>query len=315
MKISAIAAASALSLSTLSAFAADLPSKKEAAPPPVAAAPSGFDFAFGAKFLSDYVSRGVSQTAGNPGATVYGEARYNIGDTQFYAGVQPWAVKLPTSPSAELDLYTGVRQTIGQFSVDVGGIYYVYPGNKSQYWINAAGLVQNTRTNPGGTYVATTARDPSFLELYVKPSFNLTDSFNIGANVYYAPNWNHYGFDATYASLTSKYTFGETGFSVSGEYGRQYLGTTAATSIFGKFSFPSYNTWNAGVSYAYKVFTVDARYFGSNLNKSQCYAVSSDPAGNVSGRSNWCGNRFMLTLSADLTLKDLSGPSKVVAKY
>ena len=43
--------------------------------------------------------------------------------------------------------------------------------------------------------------------------------------------------------------------------------------------------------------------------------AGSDPAGNVSGRSNWCGNRFMLTLSADLTMKDLSGPSKVVAKY
>ena len=118
----------------------------------------------------------------------------------------------------------------------------------------------------------------------------------------------------------SKYTFGESGFSVSGELGRVLLGSLKPGTIFNAagaapFKYPDYTTWNAGVSYAYKVFTVDARYFGSSLNKSQCYAVSSDPAGNVTGRSNWCGNRFMLTLSADLTLKDLSGPSKVVAKY
>ena len=64
------------------------------------------------------------------------------------------------------------------------------------------------------------------------------------------------------------------------------------------------------------MFTIDARYYGSSLNKAQCYAVSSDPGGNTTGISKWCGNRFMLTLSADMSLKDLSGPaSAVVAKY
>ena len=319
MKSKVFAAVVAVSVSTVSAYAADLPSKKAAIAPPAPVSVNGFDFAWGGKLMSDYISRGVSQSGGYPSATAYGEARYNIGDTQLYAGIQGWAVKLPTSPSAEIDLYGGVRQTIGKFTVDLGGIYYWYPGNTNQYWINGLTVV-NTQVRPGPLFTATTAKDPSFLELYAKPSFNITDSFNVGANVYWSPNWNNYGFNSTYVSATAKYTFGESGFSVSGEFGRQYLGTTKATSIYGQFAFPSYNSWNAGISYAYKVFTVDARYYGSSLSKAQCYAVGSDPKGNVngivSGVSNWCGNRFMVSLSADMTLKDLSGPaSAVVAKY
>ena len=320
---SQVFAAVAASLISGAALAADLPSKKEPAAPPAPVSVNGFDFAWGGKLMSDYVSRGVTQSNGNPSVTAYGEARYNIGDTQRYAGVQGWSVKLPTDPAAEIDLYGGVRQTIGKFAIDLGAIYYLYPGNTNQYWINnTTGTVLNQQTRPAGipigsTYFATTAKDPSFLELYAKPTFNITESFTVGANLYYSPNWNRYGFNSTYVSGTAKYTFGETGFSVSGEFGRQYLGTTKASSIYGSFAFPSYNTWNAGISYAYKVFTVDARYHGSSLNKAQCYAVSSDPKGNTNGGfSNWCGNRFMISLSADMTLKDLSGPaSAVVAKY
>ncbi len=316
MKSKVLAAVFAATFTSGAAVAADIPSKKAPLTPPAPVSVTGFDFAWGGKLMSDYISRGITQSSGNPSVTAYGEARYNIGDTQLYAGVQGWSVKLPTAPAAEIDLYGGVRQTIGKFSIDVGGIYYLYPGNTNQYWLNGLGAVLNQQTNPGGLFTATTAKDPSFFELYAKPTVNVTDSFVLGANVYYSPNWNRYGFSSTYLSGTAKYTFGESGFSVSGEFGRQYLGTTKATSIYGLFAFPSYNTWNAGISYAYKVFTIDARYHGSSLNKSQCYAVSSDPGGNTSGRSNWCGNRFMLTLSADMSLKDLSGPANsVVAKY
>jgi opacity protein-like surface antigen len=317
-----ILAAVAVSSLTAGALAADLPNKKAPLAPAPAATPDGFDFAFGAKLMSDYISRGITQSNHRPSGTVYFEPRYNIGDTQLYVGVQPWTVSLPTSPSAEVDLYGGVRQTIGAFSVDVGGIYYLYPGNSRQYWTDFA---TNTFLNPVGVsaaqcnggagvftgFCATTARDPSFLELYLKPSYNVTDSFNIGGNIYWSPNWNNYHFQSGYFSATAKYTFGDSGFSVSGEFGRMVLGTTKAGSIFGVVRFPSYNTWNAGVSYAWKNLTADLRYTGSDLSKANCYAVTSDQHGNVpglvpTGTSNWCGQRIMATLSVDFTYgKDL----------
>jgi uncharacterized protein (TIGR02001 family) len=164
----------------------------------------------------------------------------------------------------------------------------------------------------GGTFCATTARDPSFLEIYLKPSYAVTDAFNVGANLYYSPNWNNYHFDEFYLSGTAKYTFGTSGFSVSGELGHEWLGSTKAGSTYGVVKFPDYWTWNVGVSYAWKVLTADLRYSGTDLNKSKCYLVTSDPGGNQPGfnlnsnRSNWCGQRIMATLSFDLsTAKDL----------
>lgn len=300
------------------ALAADLPAKKgPIAPPPVSA--DGFDFAFGAKIMSDYVSRGITQSDWKPSATAYFEGRYNIGDTQFYAAVQPWTVKLPTNPAAEVDLSLGVRQTWGKFTVDVGGIYYWYPDNKRQFWtsgvpgtpggftfLNPVGFNAATCAGPG--FCATTAKDPSFLELYIKPSYNVTDLFNIGANFYWSPNWNNYNFQSGYISATAKYTFGESGFSVSGELGRMLLGSLKAGTIFNagpaKFKYPDYTTWNVGVSYAWKNLTADLRYHGSDMNKTKCYINTSDPSGNAvgfgyTGRSNWCGHRIMASIALD----------------
>ena len=79
------------------------------------------------------------------------------------------------------------------------------------------------------------------------------------------------------------------------------------------FKFPDYNSWNAGVSYAYNQLTFDLRYYGSDLNKFRCYAVSSDPHGNPVGgvynaQSNWCGQRVMASVAIDLVYsKDVIG--------
>ncbi len=305
------------------AFAADLPSTK--APP--AAAPTstdGFDLAFGAKVMSDYISRGITQSNHEPSATFYLEPRYNIGDTQLYIGTQLWRTVLPTDPFGEVDLYGGVRQTWGKFSVDVGGIYYWYPSNKSQYWTSGAALpvfvAGTTLLNPANTSVqqctvngfcATTAKDPSFLELYFKPSYNFTDSLSVAGNLFWSPNWGNYGsFSSTYVSVLPKYSFGDSGFSVSGELGYQALGALKPGTIYNagpaKFNFPNYWSWNAGVSYAWKNATFDLRYYGSQLSRAQCYAVSSDPSGNKVGQpftgvSSWCGNRVMASVAVDFT--------------
>src|SRR4051794_25174549 len=109
---------------------------------------------------------------------------------------------------------------------------------------------------------------------------------------------------------------------ISGEFGRQWLGTsdafygtTLGTALGGPFPNgipePSYNTWNIGVGFTYKVFTLDLRYSDTNLSKGDCNAFTS--AFNASGTtnvtpinpsgagSNWCGTAGIVKLSADLT--------------
>ena len=302
MRISALALLFA-AWSAGTALAADLTAKKDAPPAPVAST-DGFDYAFGAKIQSDYISRGITQTNHQPGVTAYFEGRYNLGDTQLYLGIQPWSVKLPTNPAAEVDLYGGVRQTWGALTVDAGAIYYAYPNNTRQFFVNGVGA---TQLFPGAGFVPTTARNPSYYEVYLKPTYTINEMFTVGANAYYSSNWTNVKADEYYLSATAKVSLPQN-FSVSGELGYQHLGTSSAA--FGPTKYKSYTTWNVGVSYAYKVATLDLRYYGTNLSKANCYINGSDPKGNVIGavaslRSNWCDQRFMASLSFDLTSKDL----------
>jgi hypothetical protein len=105
------------------------------------------------------------------------------------------------------------------------------------------------------------------------------------------------------------------GMYVSGEFGRQWLGTSDAFNAVPAFPngipYASYDTWNIGIGFTYKVFTLDLRYSDTNLNRGNCNAFTS--AFNGSGTtditainptgvgSNWCGAAGIVKLSADLT--------------
>ena len=117
---------------------------------------------------------------------------------------------------------------------------------------------------------------------------------------------------------------GQIGWYVSGEFGHQWLGTSDAFygchDGFARF-FPNgipyadYNTWNVGLGFTWKVFTLDLRYSDTDLSKEECIAFTSDPGGVFGGtassinptgvKSNWCGSAFIAKLSADLTLGSL----------
>lgn len=323
-RIMQVLTASVLALGAVgsSAYAADLTSTPPAPVAPAASAwTSPFDFAFGGKLMTDYISRGITQTNHVPGATAYGEGRYNVNDNwQLYAGTQIWNVKLPTATPAEIDLYGGIRPTFGKFSGDLGFIYYLYPNNTNRYYTGGANVLLNPTAAalaaaggacPVGPNCATTPANPSYWEVYFKPTYAVTDSLTLGLNGYYSPKWDNYpGVSEGYLSGTAKYAFGTSGFSVSGELGREFLGSTSTNTVYAqgaanRFAFVSYTTWNAGVSYAWKALTLDLRYYGTSLNKTQCYTDTSDPSGNVTGRSNWCGQRVMASLSFDLTASGL----------
>ena len=195
------------------ATAADLGAVPAPAPAP---AVSMFDFAAGGKLMSDYNFRGISQSDRKPSGTAYFEGRFNLNETfQFYAAAQAWAVKLPSDPSAEVDLYGGVRATFGAFAFDVGVMRYWYPGETELP--NALQPRPRTTGQERRTSRSSTARR----------TYTFNEMFTFGANVFYAPNWLNTGADGTYVSGTAKVTL-PYDFSVSGELGRYFLGTTDA---------------------------------------------------------------------------------------
>jgi hypothetical protein len=338
--------ATALATVSGSALAADMALKAAKAPPVAAFEP--WDLAFGSAIMNDYIFRGVTQSNHKASVAAYFEPRYNVTkDLQLYVGVSGESISFPNRAAAEIDIYGGIRPTIGMFAFDFGGWGYLYPGGQcfnsaagpgsgipgSGFDCIANGNLPNGLAVPAG-FGNVAKRDASFFEAYGKVNVTLNDQWQIGVNEYYSPNFLNLGAWGDYASITGKWTapsaaFGTSGVGmyISGEFGRQWLGTSDAfygvTQLPGGPNYtrgipePSYNTWNIGLGFTYKVFTLDLRYSDTNLSKSACNAFTSDFSTTSASRSfvtainpgtgttalgsNWCGAAGIVKLSADLT--------------
>src|SRR5712672_4500030 len=124
--------ATALTMVSGSAFAADLHVKALKAPPPAAFDP--WDIAFGSAIMNDYVFRGVTQSNHNASVAAYFEPRYNVTkDLQLYVGVSGESISFANRAAAEIDVYGGIRPTFGAFAFDIGVWGYLYPGGTCQF--------------------------------------------------------------------------------------------------------------------------------------------------------------------------------------
>jgi hypothetical protein len=318
--------ATALAMVSGSALAADMAVKALKAPPPAAFDP--WDIAFGSALMNDYIFRGVTQSNHKPSVAAYFEPRYNVTkDLQLYVGLSGESIAFANRAAAEIDIYGGIRPTFGAFAFDFGVWGYLYPGGTCYYGAGAttdfAGVPLSAECQ-ANTLLNTNVikKNVSFFEGYAKVNYTINDMFQVGANEYYSPNFLNTGAWGNYASVTGKFTapstiFGSSGVGmyISGEFGRQWLGTS--DSFYGTAAFPNgikyadYNTWNVGIGFTYKVFTLDLRYSDTNLSKGNCNAFTSDHTAVFDGSftpinptgvgSNWCGATGIVKLSADLT--------------
>jgi uncharacterized protein (TIGR02001 family) len=309
--------------SATAAFAADLPVKAKAAPPPPP--PSPWDIAFGAWVASDYNFRGVTQSAHQPAVGTYIEPRYNFSDTlQGYVGIGGESIDFPNHAAAEVDFYGGIRPTFGKLALDIGAWYYWYPGGDC--FNNAFGPVAGC--NPSLTNGNVIKADLSFWEVYGKATYTVNDQFSFGGSIYYSPSVLNSGADGEYLAGTAKYILPgswfpkDWGMYLSGDVGHWFLGTsdafygTGPLTVFANgIPYKSYTTWDLGFGLTYKVFTLDFRYYDTDLNKGDCNAFTSDhtatgvnnvTAINPGGAgSNWCGATFIVKLSVDTALTAL----------
>ena len=80
--------------------------------------------------------------------------------------------------------------------------------------------------------------------------------------------------------------------------------------------YQSYWTWDAGVSFTYKAFTLDLRYYDTNLTKAQCNVFTSDHTSTFNNSnitnlnpgglgSNWCDAAFVAKLSFATNLSNI----------
>ena len=182
----------------------------------------GLKLSYNVGVASDYIFRGVSQTQNDP--QVFGgvDATFGIG----YAGVWASNVDFGTDdPSAEIDVYAGIRPTVGDTALDLGVVYYGYVEDK--------GL-------PVGDF--------SYVELKAAASRPVGPA-TVGAAVYWSPEFPAKTGDALYYEVNGSIPAGEK-ITLSAALGHQEIDSAG-----------DWATWNVGATYAVTPnIGIDARY-------------------------------------------------------
>ncbi len=131
---------------------------------------------------------------------------------QGLAALVGWSfesISFANRAAAEVNIFTGgIRATFGAAAFDFG-VFDLYPGGKqaAQYGAatDAAGraLGNECLVNflPNGNVIK---KDVSFFEVYGKVNYTFNDTFSLGANAYYSPNFLTRVPKAPTASITGK---------------------------------------------------------------------------------------------------------------
>jgi len=336
MKKLVFSVVAAIALAT-PALAADLKMLTKAPPPP----PSPWDLAFGDAIMTDYEWRGITQSNHRGSVATYFEPRYNFSDSlQGYLGLSGESVDFANHAAAEIDFYGGIRPTFGKLALDFGAWLYYYPGGQCfsaggvpgglTGGAACGGFSAGDNWQGGALPNANVAKAwASFYEIYGKGTFTISDQWSVGAQVYYSPSVSNTGANGTYVAGTIKFTAPmgmplpkDVGWYASADGGYWWLGTTDAfygtgigTAYAGGVPLTSYANIDVGFGFTWKVFTLDFRYYDTNLSKADCNAFTSDHTAKFSGDfspinpsgvgSNWCSQTVVVKLSSDLTLANL----------
>ena len=179
--------------------------------------------------VSDYVFRGVSQTQEDPAIQGGIDLTYGIG----YAGVWASNVDFGTDdPSAEIDVYAGLRPTMGDTSFDLGVLYYSYIDDK-------APPTSPPVASPGSF---------SYLEFKAAVSRPIGPA-TAGIAAYYSPQYPLTKGSSLYYELNASIPVVDK-LTLSGAVGEQEISQGA-----------EYATWNVGLTYALTSnISADLRY-------------------------------------------------------
>lgn len=188
----------------------------------------GPEVVFNAAFSTDFVSRGVSLSEGDPAVS----AGMDVSQGLFYAGVWASNASFEGDPDtrAEVDLYAGVRPSFGGFDWDFSAAHYAYAGQPS-----------------GAGY--------DFSELRVQASRKI-GPVAWSALVYWSPDFFGAEEDeATYAEISGAISPAER-WTISAAVARQWVSSDA-----------DYNTWNLGAAYQLTPrLALDVRYYDTNAH-------------------------------------------------
>ena len=225
---------------------------------------------------TDYVFRGFSQTAEH--AAIQGG--FDLSISWFYIGV--WASNLdfggadtnndgdPNADVAdiEIDWYAGINKSFNGVDMTAGVIYYTYPD----------------AYDPGA--------ELDFVEITAGISGKLFNALDAGLTVYYSPEYTGevgevWTIEGNFE--VALWDMGPVSTSLSGTLGTSIGDSEDLDGVFGAGD-DSYLYWNVGLGFGFGIFTLDLRYWDTNI---------SDSDNLCSGDTFQCDERFVASLTAE----------------
>ena len=239
---------SLIALALAGAFAMPVMAQTNDASKDEAAPESPHSFTGNAGLFSSYRFRGIAQTFNKP--AIQGGVDY-AHSSGIYVG--NWNSNVNSGAgfpdgNLEMDFYGGYKMAFGDFGIDVGGIYYYYPGTDFN-----GSTVKNGEIYIGG----------SWKTVSLKYYYALTDYFSVKG-----PNGE--GTDGTgYIDLSGTYDLGD-GWGLVGHVG--YLN-------FKNVSNASYTDWKLGVTKDISGWVIGLSYIDTNADgdcgQGQFYCVTN----------------------------------------
>jgi len=262
-KFTQTALAVALACAAIPAFAAD------AAPAPTPA----YTLTANVGLTSEYVYRGITQTARNPAIQGGADFTHSSGlylgtwgsNISWYSDAVPGS-----SVSMEWDLYGGYRNTIGDIGYDVGVLQYYYPG---RYPTLAAGAVK-----------------PNTTEVYGALSYKW-----LTGKVSYVVSNGLFGVDnadgSYYLDLSANVPIVDT-WTLNAHVGEQKYTGTATTGAASNDSLYSYTDWKLGVTKDLGAGWSATAYYTDTNAKDAGYKITG-----VNGNKNLGDSHFVAAIS------------------
>jgi len=211
-----------------------------------------FSFSGNLGVFSDYRFRGISQTNKNP--AVQGGIDFSMKNGLYLGN---WNSNVDSAmyngANIEMDFYGGWKTTINEFGLDIGAIYYYYPGSGA----NNTSKIDNTELYIGG----------SWGPLSLKYNYAVSDFFGIPSSS-----------GAYYLLLSGTHDFGN-GFGINASVGYQggLSNGACVTQIDGQVSC-SITDYKLGGTYTIDGWVMGLAYVSTNRD----LAGFTDPAKNIS---------------------------------
>ncbi len=204
-------------------------------------------FTGSAAVVSNYTFRGISQTTNDPAvqAGISMSAPSNIyagfWGSSINFGEAASVVASEDGGSAEMDLFAGIRPTLGPLALDLGATFYGYPGSDSDL-----------------SY--------SFWEFALGAS-HAFPNFTVGAKAAVSPDFFAGSGTATYFGGNLSIPVPNTTLSVFGSVGLQNIEENATFGI----GPDNYVDWTAGATVGVLGLTLGATAVGTNLSEAECF--------------------------------------------